>query len=101
MYYSKLPHDIAQRKVLLLDPMLATGGSAKKAIQVLLDSGVKESSILFINLIAAPEGLESVLEAYPRIKLITGQIDEGLDAKKYIVPGLGDFGCRYFGTLDD
>jgi uracil phosphoribosyltransferase len=101
MFYSKLPKDIASRTVLLLDPMLATGGSAKRAIQELLNAGVPQSSILFVNLIAAPEGIESVLEAFPGLQIVTGAIDGGLDEKKYIVPGLGDFGCRYFGTLDD
>ncbi|KAJ3282077.1 Uracil phosphoribosyltransferase, synthesizes UMP from uracil [Borealophlyctis nickersoniae] len=79
LYYAKLPPDIMSRFCLLLDPMLATGGSANKAI----------------------EGIQKVLGVYPKIKIITAEIDEGLDANKYIVPGLGDFGCRYFGTLDD
>ncbi|KAK9763446.1 Uracil phosphoribosyltransferase, synthesizes UMP from uracil [Basidiobolus ranarum] len=98
LYYSKLPEDIASRYCLLLDPMLATGGSAMKAIEVLLDNGVKEERILFVNLIASPEGIAATLKAYPGIKIITAEVDSGLDENKYIVPGLGDFGCRYFGT---
>ncbi|ORY06946.1 PRTase-like protein [Basidiobolus meristosporus CBS 931.73] len=98
LYYSKLPEDIASRYCLLLDPMLATGGSAMKAIEVLLDNGVKEDRILFVNLIASPEGIEAMLKAFPNIKIITAEVDAGLDENKYIVPGLGDFGCRYFGT---
>ncbi|KAK9694354.1 Uracil phosphoribosyltransferase, synthesizes UMP from uracil [Basidiobolus ranarum] len=98
LYYSKLPDDIASRYCLLLDPMLATGGSAMKAIEVLLENGVQEERILFVNLIASPEGIEATLKCYPNIKIITAEVDAGLDENKYIVPGLGDFGCRYFGT---
>ncbi|KAJ3055265.1 Uracil phosphoribosyltransferase, synthesizes UMP from uracil [Rhizophlyctis rosea] len=101
LYYAKLPPDIGQRFVLLLDPMLATGGSANKAIEVLLSHGVEEDKILFVNLISAPEGITKMVEAYPKVKIICGEIDQGLDENKYIVPGIGDFGCRYFGTLDD
>ncbi|KAJ3169168.1 Uracil phosphoribosyltransferase, synthesizes UMP from uracil [Geranomyces variabilis] len=98
LYYAKLPPDIAERYVLLLDPMLATGGSANKAIEVLLDHGVPEERILFVNLICAPEGIDTVLGAHPKIKIVTAEIDSGLDERKWIIPGLGDFGCRYFGT---
>ncbi|KAJ3116839.1 Uracil phosphoribosyltransferase, synthesizes UMP from uracil [Phlyctochytrium bullatum] len=98
LYYSKLPPDIKNRYVLLLDPMLATGGSAKKAIEVLLDAGVQEERILFVNLISCPEGVDTVLETYSKIKIVTAEVDDGLDGNKYIIPGLGDFGCRYFGT---
>nr|KAJ3398707.1 Uracil phosphoribosyltransferase, synthesizes UMP from uracil [Polyrhizophydium stewartii] len=101
LFYAKLPTDIAERYCLLLDPMLATGGSAKKAIEVLLSHGVQASRILFVNLICCPEGIESLLSAYPQIKIVTAEIDAGLDENKYIIPGLGDFGCRYFGTLDE
>ncbi|RKO89708.1 uracil phosphoribosyltransferase-domain-containing protein [Blyttiomyces helicus] len=101
LYYAKLPQDIADRFCLLLDPMLATGGSANKAIEVLLSNGVKEENILFVNLICAPEGIEKVVGKYPKIKIVTAEIDDGLDSNKFIVPGLGDFGCRYFGTLEN
>ncbi|KAI8322519.1 PRTase-like protein [Martensiomyces pterosporus] len=100
LYYSKLPKDIADRWVLLLDPMLATGGSAIKCVEVLLDAGVKEERILFINLICSPEGVLSMLEKFPKLQIITAEIDEGMDDRKYILPGLGDFGDRYFGTED-
>ncbi|ORZ41053.1 uracil phosphoribosyltransferase-domain-containing protein [Catenaria anguillulae PL171] len=100
LFYSKLPNDIAQRYVLLLDPMLATGGSALKAIEVLLQHGVAEERILFLNLLAVPEGIEALVSKHPKMKIVTSQIDPGLNAKKFIVPGLGDFGCRYFGTDD-
>ena len=100
LYYAKLPQDISTRFVLLLDPMLATGGSAAKAIDVLKSHGVKEERILFLNLIAAPHGIDCIHKDYPQVKIITAQIDQGLDESKFIVPGLGDFGCRYFGTDD-
>ncbi|KAJ2455460.1 hypothetical protein EV183_000792 [Coemansia sp. RSA 2336] len=100
LYYSKLPKDIADRWVLLLDPMLATGGSAMKCIEVLLEAGVKEERILFINLICAPEGALAMLEKFLKLQIITAEIDESIDSNKFILPGLGDFGDRYFGTED-
>lgn len=98
LFYEKLPKDIEKRICLLLDPMLATGGSAIKAMDVLIEKGVPEKSIIFINLIATPVGIKAVHDKYPNIKIITSQIDPGLNGNKYIAPGLGDFGCRYFGT---
>lgn len=98
LYYSKLPKDIASRHVLLLDPMLATGGSAITAIKVLKDRGVSESKIIFVNLISCPEGLEALTQTYPEVEIVTGFVDEKLNDKAYILPGLGDFGDRYFGT---
>ncbi|WVQ75073.1 uracil phosphoribosyltransferase [Cryptococcus sp. DSM 104548] len=94
LFYAKLPDDIAQRYVLLLDPMLATGGSCIKAIEVLLDHGVQEEKILFLNLIASPEGIKKVCTRFPKLTIITAWVDEGLDSNSYIVPGLGDFGDR-------
>ncbi len=98
LYYSALPKDIAQRHVLLLDPMLATGGTARAAIQVLLDKGVAEEKIIFINLITVPEGIAAVCERYPRVRIVTSSIDERLNENAYMMPGIGDFGDRYFGT---
>ncbi|CAG8564244.1 14269_t:CDS:2 [Cetraspora pellucida] len=92
LYYAKLPPGIENRYVLLLDPMLATGGSAIKAIEVLISYGVKEDKILFLNLIAAPEGIQAVISKFSKLKIITAFIDQGLNEKKYIIPGLGDFG---------
>ncbi|KAG9294149.1 hypothetical protein G9A89_021508 [Geosiphon pyriformis] len=91
LYYAKLPSDIDKRYVLLLDPMLGTGGSAIKAIDVLISHGVREDRILFLNLLAAPEGIEAVTQRFSQIKIVTAFVDQGLDEKKYIVPGLGDF----------
>ncbi|KAL1408225.1 Uracil phosphoribosyltransferase, synthesizes UMP from uracil [Vanrija albida] len=96
LFYAKLPEDIAERFVLLLDPMLATGGSCIKAIEVLLSHGVKEEKILFLNLIASPLGTDAVCKRFPKLRMITAWVDEGLDSHSYIVPGLGDFGDRYF-----
>mmetsp|Transcript_23499 Transcript_23499/g.65953 ORF Transcript_23499/g.65953 Transcript_23499/m.65953 type:complete len:235 (-) Transcript_23499:236-940(-) len=96
VYYNKLPKDIASRYVLLLDPMLATGGSCCAAIDVLKDAGVPEERILFLNMIAAPEGIEMLCSKFPKVMVITTEIDAKLDDKKYIIPGIGDFGDRYF-----
>ncbi|KAJ4467867.1 armadillo/beta-catenin/plakoglobin [Lentinula aciculospora] len=96
LFYSKFPQDIAKRYVLLLDPMLATGGSAIKAVDVLMENGVPEDRIIFINLISSPEGLKTFCEKFPRLKVITGWIDQGLNEKAYIIPGLGDFGERRY-----
>lgn len=96
LFYDKLPEDIDSRYVFLLDPMLATGGSAAMAVQVLKERGVPEERILFLNLLAAPEGIKFMMDKYPKLKIITGVIDDCLDTKKYISPGLGDFGDRYY-----
>lgn len=95
-YYCKLPMDIKDRKVILVDPMLATGGSAIYAIDYLKREGVK--NITFMCLISAPEGIAKVQEAHPDVNIYTAKIDEKLNDKCYIVPGLGDCGDRIFGT---
>ncbi|GAA6012520.1 hypothetical protein JCM8202_003357 [Rhodotorula sphaerocarpa] len=96
LFYAKLPDDISSRYCLLLDPMLATGGSAIKAVEVLIDHGVPQERIIFLNLVSCPEGLKAMHTAYPHVKVVTAWVDDGLDAHKYIAPGLGDFGDRYF-----
>ena len=98
LYYSALPRDIAGRHVLLLDPMLATGGTALAAIQVLLDEGVVEENIVFVSLITVPEGIAVVHGRYPKVRIVTSAIDERLNENAYMIPGIGDFGDRYFGT---
>jgi len=95
-YYCKLPEDIASREVIILDPMLATGGSAVAAIKMLKDRGV--SIIKMMNIIAAPEGVKAVQEAYPDVEIYCASLDEKLNDHAYIVPGLGDAGDRLFGT---
>lgn len=95
-YYCKLPADCASREVFVVDPMLATGGSAVAAIQMLKDKGVK--NIHFMCIIAAPEGVQKLTDAHPDIDLYIGALDDHLNEHKYIVPGLGDAGDRIFGT---
>lgn len=99
LYYCKLPPKISEKVVILCDPMLATGGSAKKAIESLVDVGVKPSNIVFSNVVCCPEGLKNMAAAYPEVKIVTAAIDECLNEDKYIVPGLGDYGDRFFNTV--
>lgn len=96
-YYAKLPEDIASRQVMVVDPMLATGGSAAAALAHLRRAGVK-GVIKLMVLVAAPEGIERVLASDDEVHIYTCAIDEGLNADAYIVPGLGDAGDRIFGT---
>lgn len=96
-YFIKLPEDIDQRDVLLVDPMLATGGSAKDAISALKKRGAK--NIKLITLVSAPEGVKAVQDAHPDVDIYTGSLDDGLNENGYIVPGLGDAGDRLFGTM--
>ena len=95
-YYCKLPADIEERDVIVLDPMLATGGSAIDAIKMIKNRNVK--SIKFMCIIAAPEGLEALQKAHPDVPVYCASLDQRLDDQKYIVPGLGDAGDRIFGT---
>ena len=95
-YYDKLPYSSDEREVLLVDPMLATGGSAIMAVDFLRKAGVKK--IKFLNIVAAPEGVKALLEHDPEVHIYTCAIDEGLNENAYIVPGLGDAGDRIFGT---
>ncbi|MCR5224092.1 MAG: uracil phosphoribosyltransferase [Bacilli bacterium] len=95
-YFFKVPKDIQNREVIILDPMLATGGSAIDAIGELKKVGVKK--IKFLCIIAAPEGLKAVEEKYPDVQIYAACIDDHLNENKYIVPGLGDAGDRIFGT---
>lgn len=97
-FMAKLPSDIRHRHTLLLDPMLATGGSALVALGKLIEAGVPESKIIFVNIVAAPEGIEAVLAKHPGIQLCTAAVAQGLNANKFIRCSLGDFGDRYFGT---
>ena len=85
LFYEKLPTDIADRWVLLLDPMLATGGSAIMAIDVLKSKGVPENRILFLNLIASPEGVGKFAKRFPRVRVVTAFIDSGLNDRKYVI----------------
>ena len=95
-YYCKLPEDIGARQVYVVDPMLATGGSAIAAINFLKEHGCK--SIIMMNIIGCPEGVKAVTEAHPDVDLYIASIDEKLNDHAYIIPGLGDAGDRIFGT---
>jgi uracil phosphoribosyltransferase len=99
LFYSKMPPGTEQMHVLLCDPMLATGGSALKALSVLCEEyKVDPAKIIFANMICAPEGLKALAEAYPAVRIVTACIDKGLNEEKFIVPGLGDYGDRFFNT---
>ncbi|MBC8585783.1 uracil phosphoribosyltransferase [Youxingia wuxianensis] len=95
-YYCKLPNDINERDIIVLDPMLATGGSAIDAIDRLKEYGC--GNIKFVCIIAAPEGLEAMARKHPDVQVYCGALDEKLNDHKYIVPGLGDAGDRIYGT---
>ncbi|MCI9246066.1 MAG: uracil phosphoribosyltransferase [Clostridia bacterium] len=95
-YFFKVPKDIEKREVIILDPMLATGGSAIDAIELLKSKGVKKMK--FLSIIGAPEGIERVEKEHPDVQIYCAHIDDYLNENKYIVPGLGDAGDRIFGT---
>ena len=95
-YYCKMPQDIAERDVLIVDPMLATGGSASAAIQFMKEYGCK--NIKMMNILAAPEGVERIQKDHPDVEFYVAALDEKLNDHGYIVPGLGDAGDRIFGT---
>lgn len=95
-YYNKLPSDIAERRVFLTDPMLATGGSASVAIQSLKDAGA--TSIKLMSILAAPEGIALIERDHPDVNIVVAAVDEQLNDHGYIVPGLGDAGDRIYGT---
>ena len=95
-YYCKLPADISLRDAIIIDPMLATGGRAVSAVNILKERGVK--TIKFMCIIAAPEGMEALTKAHPDVQVYCAAIDERLDDNSFIVPGFGDAGDRIFGT---
>lgn len=95
-YYLKLPGNIAQRQVILADPMLATGGSTIAAVTSLREAGVQD--LVFLSLVAAPEGVKALHDAHPDIPIITAALDRELNEQGYILPGLGDAGDRIYGT---
>lgn len=96
-YYAKFPKQMANKNVLIVDPMLATGGSAIAAIQKVKDRGAKD--IKFVCLVAAPEGIKAIQDAHKDVEIYVAAVDQKLNEKGYIVPGLGDAGDRLFGTL--
>lgn len=97
-YYRNLPKIRPSDLVVILDPMLATGGSSVDAVKILLSSGAKEKNIVGAYLVAAPEGIKNLAKHFPKMRRIILMTDKGLNAKKYILPGIGDFGDRFYGT---
>ncbi|KOM32702.1 hypothetical protein LR48_Vigan01g225800 [Vigna angularis] len=100
LIYEKLPKDISERHVLLMDPVLGTGNTASEAVELLIKKGVPESQIIFLNLISAPEGIQCICKRFPHLKIVTSEIEEGLNDQLQVIPVLGEFGDRYFGTDD-
>jgi len=98
-FFEKLPKNIDEKRVFLLDPLLATGGSASATIEVLKSKGVKEDNIFFLNMITCEEGIKQMFSKYPKIKIMTAKVDKYLLPNKYIAPGIGDFGDRFYGTV--
>ncbi len=98
LLYSKLPQDINQHHVLLLDPVLASGSSAICALEHLIEAGIKQEQISFLTCIACPEGVANVLTKFPKVTLVCTMVDSRLDSQKNLVPGIGEFSDRYFGT---
>jgi len=98
LYFQSLPPDIADHFVLLMEPMLGTGGSLLMALGVLREAGVDPANVVVINLLSSPQGLAAVQAAYPELKIVTSAIEEGLNHDAFMIPGIGDFGDRYFGT---
>ncbi|KAJ3189689.1 hypothetical protein HK101_008761 [Irineochytrium annulatum] len=98
LHYCKLPKDIKEMKVMVMDATIATGAAALMAIRVLLDHGVPEENIIFLTLIAAPPGIGAIAHAFPEVKIITSELDDELTEDFRILPGIGNFGDRYFGT---
>lgn len=96
-YYVKLPPDLGDDVVLITDPMLATGGSAVAAIELLREAGARD--LRFVCIVAAPEGIAAIERRFPDVPIYTPVVDRELNAQKFIVPGLGDFGDRLFGTV--
>ena len=96
VYFCKLPKDVAERDIMVVDPMLATGGSAEAAISALKERGC--SNIKLMVLVAAPEGIARIQSGHPDVNIYCGTVDQGLNERGYIVPGLGDAGDRIFGT---
>lgn len=95
-YYNKLPADLGERWTIVVDPMLATGNSSAKAVEMIKDAGAK--NVIFLCLLAAPEGVARMREAHPDVRIVTAALDERLNDHGYIIPGLGDAGDRMFGT---
>jgi uracil phosphoribosyltransferase len=97
--FQSLPADIADGQVLLLEPMLATGGSTLAALDVLRGAGVTAENTVLVNFLASPEGLERLGREAPGLRVVTSAVEDGLNEQAFMIPGIGDFGDRFFGTL--
>ncbi len=97
-YYKNLPQLNSSQFYIVLDPMIATGGSGSYAVEMLKKHGISDDKMLYVGMVGAPEGISSLKKEAPGMKIICAEVDRELNDKKYIVPGLGDFGDRYFGT---
>lgn len=98
LYYQNIPPISSKQNVILIDPMIATGGSGALALKELIKAGADESKMIYVGIVGAPEGIKVVKEICPHVKLVVGVIDQCLNKDAFIVPGIGDFGDRYFGT---
>ena len=101
-YYNKTPQELKNPQntyVYVLDPMLATGNSSIETINLFLEKGMREENLTFVNLIASPQGINNIRSRFKKIRIVTAHIDEGLNEKGYIIPGLGDAGDRLFNTF--
>jgi len=98
LYYQNLPSLSPQHNVILIDPMIATGGSGALALEKILGQNVPEEHIIYVGIVAAPEGIQKIKETAPNVNLVIAKVDEKLNEDAFIVPGIGDFGDRYFGT---
>ncbi|NOR62780.1 MAG: uracil phosphoribosyltransferase [Rhodobacteraceae bacterium] len=97
-FFAKLPEDIATRQVLLLDPMLATGGTAVEAINQLIAHGAKPENIVFVTILSVADGLNYIMQAHPEVRILTSAVEDCLNEHAFMLPGIGDFGDRFFGT---
>ncbi len=98
LYYSSFPKDLKDRFIFLMEPMLATGGSAVTAIELLLSLGVREDRIILVNLLTVREGIHAIMSRFPDVRIVTSSIERELSDRGYMIPGIGDFGDRYFGA---
>ena len=98
-YFIKMPNNLEDRHLYVVDPMLATGGSAIAAIDAVIERGAKAENVKFISIVAAPEGIEALQKAHPEVDMFIASLDEKLNDDAYIIPGLGDAGDRLYGTL--
>jgi len=98
LYYNNIPPIKTDDQVIILDPMIATGGTGIETLKILTGMGIPQKNIIFASIVCSPEGIEAIKSQFPDITILTAGIDEKLNKDKFIVPGLGDFGDRYFGT---